>query len=391
MAAACDVENAHRMNDEARSTPSYLSLPASTGRVAPDVQYDGAHADVVRPSAAGKPEFPASTEVIYVNGINTTFATEHAQAQQYAEMIHGDVRLIHAATAGLDHDLETCAYEKFGFANNPPERAVVDTVLAHVHAKAVEGDVHFAAHSRGALIVQRGLEMVEQRLNAEHYSQGQIRDVLSHVSVETFGGASVGMPPGVRCVNYVSPEDSVANVFGLGKPSARDEIELAAAGASIGSVGVALEAKIYADHEGARPNGPVVTIPMASEAKPEGQIAELLANHAVEHYFGSRQPFELTYDRWHDVRVQDAVSKAGAQTRVTPVASVEPWDGKSATGSFVALADGDVAMHAGRGKYFTFDVTNDLHGAEPPTGRPVTVTRDGDVREDDARSASLTR
>lgn len=370
--------------------PTYLSLETPPGRAPDEKRLDGNSAGIATPSSPGKAEFPATTEVVYINGINTTYDRELADATKYADLIHAPVRLIHAATDGMASDLETCALEKFGFANNPPERAVVSEVLKHIQGAEFRGDIHFMAHSRGALVLQRGLEMLEQRLGQEHLSKSEIKVMMSHISVETVGGASVGMPSGVRCVNYVNAHDSVANVFGMGTPSGRDIAELIGLSAALGPIaGTVLEAKVLSDRENVRPNGPVVPVPPVHPERRDSQYTDLLENHNIDQYLAHRQPFERTYERWQHHSVGKAIEDLGQRGhRLPTVTSVEGWNGHAVTGTVVALGDGDHAIHVGRGKYMTFDAAHTFGTDAPIHGAMLRVGKDGIIEHDGAASVS---
>ncbi|MBD5605936.1 MAG: hypothetical protein IAI48_12735 [Candidatus Eremiobacteraeota bacterium] len=388
---------------------------------------DGNASTVVRPREKGTAEFSPSTEVFYVNGIRTDFASETASAQRYADMIHDPVRLIHAATTTFGRDLVRTAEEKLGRAGDAPERAVRDAVLAHVTRDAFEGDVHFMAHSRGALIVQRGLEAVETALAAEHRSAAEIASVMSHVTVETVGGASLGMPAGVRCVNYVDGRDSVANVFGQGRPTRKDiaVLDVAASATAVAlpeagiPAGLGVDAYLATKPFITHPNGPVIDVP-AVKAPGHGAIADLEANHAIGHYLDYRRPFEAAYasqphgkaaenvecgdprvaagrvaeaeltsrlassprDSALSADLRRAVADLGERSRtLPPPTSIGADERRAQTGTFVRLDERTVALHTGRGAYSVYDVPRDLEQCAPPLGQPVSVASDGVVHD----------
>lgn len=386
--------------------------PIPAGQSPQETTLDGWHGTVVQPNIPGKPEFPPSTEVFFVNGIATPMAAETRYAQSFADAIHGPVREIHAATSmtpaggpkSVAGDILTTTLEKFGRSNNPPENAVEAEVLKHIRGREFEGDVHLLAHSRGALVTQRGLERVEAQLKHDGWSQREIQNnVFAHVSVETVGGASTGMPAGVRCVNYVNQHDSVANVLGFGKPTASDERILGAAGAGTSFLGgtlgaggfAAADAKITYDRDHARPQGPVVSVPpVPHSGPPESPYADMMENHHFPQYLQQRRPFEATYRQWEThgrpatqestvprPDIQAHVDRAnGAGGRFPAVRSTADWNGKPTYGSFVHLGDGLVAQHLGRGAYAVFDVARDLHGVQPPEAVPMSIDRHGSVQ-----------
>jgi hypothetical protein len=83
-------------------------------------------------------------------------------------------------------------------------------------------------------------------------------------------------------------------------------------------------------------------------------------------------------------------SKADAQAAVdvlresgvymVSVSTLEPWNGKPQTGSFIDLGDGVVAQHAGRGIYRYMDVDEHLNGIAPPLGQTVSLNQAGQVQ-----------
>jgi hypothetical protein len=384
---------------------------------------------VVTPTVAGTPEFKATTEVIYVNGIGNDLKASTATAQRLADITHDPVRLLHVATNGFVSDVVRTAEEKLGRHTDKPEAAVTSEVLKHLNGHEFAGDVHFYAHSRGALVVQRGLEQVERDLGKEHFTAAEIADVMSHVTVETAGGASLGMPKGVRAVNYVDPHDSVATLLGVGKPSLKDVAVLDAAAGStslvnpafgIGST-VGIDAYLLAKPLLTHPNGPVVDVPPIAAKPGSGPLGNLLANHAVDHYLDNRRPFEATYatdvhgrhadaviatdpkvvaGRQAEAAVNERLAESPHAPQLAPdlrsaidrlaatggpklpaAASIVPDEHRDQRGSFVQIDDRTVALHTGRGAYEVFDVQRDLHDRMPPLGRAVDVSAQGVVRE----------
>ena len=186
---------------------------------------DGFDHLVIRPEKGSHPEFPLETSVYYVNGINTDIKTEMKDALAYAKKTHHDVQIIHASTHGLASDFEQAFGEKESAAqawNNAPEQSVAMEVLRRIThdgdgLRFHEGDIHFAAHSRGGLIIERGLEFVREHLRQLKYSDEQIKGIFAHVTVMTFEGASYTMPDGVRAVHCANAEDLVSEAFGAGR------------------------------------------------------------------------------------------------------------------------------------------------------------------------------
>jgi hypothetical protein len=187
---------------------------------------DGFNSIIIHPKNVFNSEFSLKTTVFWVNGINTTLESEAQDALAYASKIHHDVQIIHASTYGLSSDLLRVAGEKFLPVeyswSNAPEQSVAMEVLRRIkhdgnglHFK--EDRIHFASHSRGALIVERGLEFVREHLRELNYDDTKIHAVSSHITTATFEGASYNLLEGVRSVNIANREDPVPMVFGVGR------------------------------------------------------------------------------------------------------------------------------------------------------------------------------
>jgi hypothetical protein len=224
-----------------------------------DSFYDGnASFTIDKPSIGPAKEF-AGSDVYYVNGVATAMPFHLRNANEYATIINHDVTLIHDGTAQddpnqnaqrapdlikavLEHESATFAYQK------KPEQAVANAILSHVEVGRngslhVSRDMHFAAHSRGAIITQRGIELADLTLAANGVSHDAILRFNEHISVETFGGASYGMPKGVATVNYVDPHDGVAALLGVGPLSQHVVHDIAQAiGPELSPVTIALTA-----------------------------------------------------------------------------------------------------------------------------------------------------
>lgn len=353
--------------------------------------YDG-NATLTLKGADGKPpEFSSSTELYFVNGIANDVETEIGYAARFAGLVHADVHLIHVATFGIPSDLEKVTREKLSSSYSdaqPPEQAVARAVLAHLNgtpaAPAFRGDVHFAAHSRGALVVERGLELAARDMATVGYTPAQTAALFAHVGVETYGGAASSFPNGVRGLHYVNDRDPVGLGFGMGPLTARTA-------EAIGVIGAfnAGAAAFVAGYEIERaltlhPQGPVVLEPGKSEANP---VDELLHAHGATGYLDARTPFEQTraahLGRDAAAETRAAAVRHGVERLVAdggtlpPVVRADAWDGRASTGTVVALDGAHVAQHLGRGAYALFETARDLHGVTPPSGALIAIARDG--------------
>jgi hypothetical protein len=187
---------------------------------------DGLDHLIIHPRDTSHSEFSSKTSVFWVNGINTPFLDEVKNATEYAKKIHHDVQIIHASTHGLPSDLLQVAEEKLlPFQNswrNAPEQSVAMEVLRRIEhdgngLRFKEDRIHFASHSRGALIVERGLEFVREYLRELQYPDTQIYKISSHITSATFEGASYKLLDGARSVNITNSDDPVSMFFGVGR------------------------------------------------------------------------------------------------------------------------------------------------------------------------------
>ena len=168
-----------------------------------DMHYDGDSS--FRISAPGRHarEF-AGSDVYYINGVSTPIKEHLNAAGEYSEKINHYVTLIHDGTAQddpaqfaqrtpdlvkavLEHESPTFAYAQ------KPEQAVAKAILSHVEVGKdgslhVSRDMHFAAHSRGAIITQRGIELADLTLAANGGSADAIERLNEHISVEIEAG-----------------------------------------------------------------------------------------------------------------------------------------------------------------------------------------------------------
>ena len=279
---------------------------STTFKGVPEEAFDGNASLKIKHEGRGNAEFGSTTEVYVVNGINTNFFNSAKAASEYAAAIHEDVHLIHASTAGniladLEKSLSEKASQSYAF-EQPPEKAVAAAVLSHVenasdlaHAN-FSGNVHFAAHSRGALITERGLELVAKTLEEKGWTAAEVeKNVFSHVTVETFGGASTGMPHGVRTVNYADPHDLVAQAFGMETPNTNGSVTLAEL--SVISPQMAALMGLQMDQKSLRIGTNAPNIETHSVGSPN-PIDDLLAAHDFSNYIKQRRNFGAELERF---------------------------------------------------------------------------------------------
>jgi hypothetical protein len=155
-----------------------------------------------------------SKTILYVNGIMTPTAGQLHEMQSIADTADARVIGIHNATQGLVADLAQCVTDKLDKGTNPAVDTLADTVYGELKAGR---EVHLMGYSQGGLITARALFDVERRLRIEDgMSKGQVEQLMSKLSVETFGAASTRYPDGPKYVHYVNNADAVPTLTGLG-------------------------------------------------------------------------------------------------------------------------------------------------------------------------------
>jgi hypothetical protein len=184
-----------------------------------DMKYDGATVDDKK-QQIGQAEF-AGQDVLEVNGIDTDLKGQEGQISALESMLHQHVTGIHVGTSGSqgvdlvgslpDEEVDSRIEYK------EPEDVLTRRIMSDLQSGK---PVHIVAHSRGALVTARSLELVQNDLKAKNVSDQDIKKIMSRVTVETFGGAATSFPPGVKTVDYIDPADPVPNLFGKGTPSA---------------------------------------------------------------------------------------------------------------------------------------------------------------------------
>jgi hypothetical protein len=276
-----------------------------------DTMPDGIDPVSVMPSGSARnPEFPASTRVLYVNGIATTGEEARSDAKAYADAIHHKVEVVHVATTGFLSDLGTTAREKAD--RSAAEASITEHAIAkEVVSLALAGkDIHIMAFSRGAIVVERGLELAQSELERRGLKGADQAKVLSHVTLETVNGASHYVPDGVRAVHYVRAADPVAATVGM-NPAA-PYFRAAAAGATLPDfpeVSVAIALGGLENH----PNGPIIVVPNISpDVGSQHQFATMLP---------SRVPFRDAYGRYereHGAQVETHSRANGMSAPANP-------------------------------------------------------------------------
>jgi len=149
-----------------------------------------------------------------VNGQDTSTRDQTDQLQPIANETGAEVIGIHNSTDGGWNDTVESGQGKLAGLESAPVKTLSDNIVADLDAGK---PVHVFSHSEGALITSQALGEVHDALQRRGLSEDQIRDTLSRVQVETFGGAATTYPvDGPQYRHYVNDDDLVGQLTGQG-------------------------------------------------------------------------------------------------------------------------------------------------------------------------------
>jgi hypothetical protein len=279
----------------------------------------------------------------------------------------------------------------------PADQAVRDEILSRVTSDGHGGltlsnDVHFMAHSKGALSVERGIAFADKRLLDEGYSKEQIAALNSHIGVETFGGASYGMPEGTKVAAYYNTSDAVPVASGEA-PVANSRLSaLWSDGGLMESAHLPIgwiqddNGNVFDMTKGkAVDRGTLVQTPIRHD---ESENDVFVGNHDAPHYVPYREKFAdaldgkkvavdntshtpagSTFTYPSREQLQDKVDAlASTDMWLPPVKKVVPYDGGAHSGQLIKLDATHFAQNIGRGEYQVIDANAIARGNELQTG-----------------------
>jgi hypothetical protein len=119
---------------------------------------------------------------------------------------------IHNDTEGILMDLFRCLQEKLDRDKKPAMRSILSMLLG---ALPQGNPVLLIGHSQGALIIARALEEYRHQRLAAGISEAAVRQELSLVRMESFGGAAADYVDGPSYLHHVNRLDPVALFFGV--------------------------------------------------------------------------------------------------------------------------------------------------------------------------------
>lgn len=153
-------------------------------------------------------------KLIYINGISATKKRQAESLRLIAD--HTGSRVVgiyNHAQNGLLDIAQFAAGANPDVGCNPALETMTETIYSQLRAGR---SLHLLAHSQGAIVVSRAIQNVSNCLRLEDgLSKAETKNLLSNVSVETFGGAARRYPAGPQYVHYINRRDLVPQLFGL--------------------------------------------------------------------------------------------------------------------------------------------------------------------------------
>ena len=162
----------------------------------------------------------SNQRLVLINGIMTDVSLQYRDMQELADRTGSEVIGIHNATRGMTRDLLQCVGDKLELeiAN---DRAVDTTEKVIRDALDMGKEVHFVAHSQGAIILSNALGRVESELRDEAPEKNpyEVAGQFRGIEATTLGGAAWTFPDGPEYRHYVNRLDVVPMLTGTGLDS----------------------------------------------------------------------------------------------------------------------------------------------------------------------------
>ncbi len=164
----------------------------------------------IKPHEATAPDGHA--RVVYINGIWNDEAIQRDTMQRIADATGAEVIGLHNATGATKlEDVVQCAADKLDKGAN----AAVDS-MAHLIAESVRSGepLNIIAHSQGALCTSRAVDHAIRELRESGMDADSIKDGMTNVHIQTFGGAAIAYPDGPQYFHHINIHDPVPDLFG---------------------------------------------------------------------------------------------------------------------------------------------------------------------------------
>lgn len=156
---------------------------------------------------------PSQGTVVFVNGIMTDAELQNSVHQALAQQGFNVVG-VRNATAGMARDLAQCAVDKIN-PDSIPNKATRTTLSLLEQAAENHQELHLIGHSQGALVINNAVQHFKQNLQEQGKSKEEVAETLSHIHVNTIGGAVYHYASGPKYSHFVNWLDPVAWSAGL--------------------------------------------------------------------------------------------------------------------------------------------------------------------------------
>ena len=163
----------------------------------------------------------SGARIVFVNGMLTPANDDTQVCQSLADATGAQVVALHNSTEGLPNDLGQAITDKTARAERAvgiPDQNKATATLANTIQDSIDRNepINVFGHSQGGLIISSALNEVHDRMLASgQYSVEEVRERLSLVHVQTFGGAAYTYPQGPDYYHFVNKADGIAQLVGL--------------------------------------------------------------------------------------------------------------------------------------------------------------------------------
>lgn len=155
-------------------------------------------------------------KVTYVNGINTKFtpgaSTTDSKSgicytmQTIADITCSEVTGVYDATGGMGSDIAGAELDIEGASQSEATKTLARQIEDSVRSG---NEMTVFAHSRGGLITREAIIEAQSQLALDGWSDEEIKQGMSVISVRSFGSAMSGWPPGPNYQQFTNLADPV--------------------------------------------------------------------------------------------------------------------------------------------------------------------------------------
>jgi hypothetical protein len=150
---------------------------------------------------------PGKEIAVFINGIGTTPEMDKVEAQLFADQTGYNVVGLYNATQGPIKDVLQTFTDTADHRDNKAVNSLYEVILLQLRNSE---PVHLFAHSQGALITVRALNLAVKTLTEQdRLDSREVERRLANVEVETFAGPAYRYPDGPKYVHYINRWDPV--------------------------------------------------------------------------------------------------------------------------------------------------------------------------------------